>query len=234
MRARSSACSKTYLLQTIFLLACGRDKTCCPGAMRLSAPEPPTVFPSKENCVRSLSVRLLVLAGALSLGVGAFAEPHAASASSTRVAQLEEIDELRIETWRWQSLMRKPKTATSFRERKVEDPEFVAWVRDLWRARARAAERQAKNPPHRGAWRCIHRYERDPAQGWRTRTGNGYYGGLQMDIHFQRAYAPELLRRKGTADNWTPVEQMWVAERAHKTGRGFYPWPNTARFCGLI
>jgi hypothetical protein len=27
---------------------------------------------------------------------------------------------------------------------------------------------------------------------------------------------------------------MWVAERAHRSGRGFYPWPNTARHCGLI
>ena len=99
--------------------------------------------------------------------------------------------------------------------------------------RARA-EYQAEHPPHRGAWLCIHRYERNPLQGWRTHTGNGYYGGLQMDISFQREYAPELLRRKGTADNWTAVEQMWVAERAHRSGRGFYPWPNTARYCGLI
>ena len=55
-----------------------------------------------------------------------------------------------------------------------------------------------------------------------------------MDISFQREYGPELLRRKGTADSWTAVEQMWVAERAHRSGRGFYPWPNTARNCGLI
>jgi hypothetical protein len=27
---------------------------------------------------------------------------------------------------------------------------------------------------------------------------------------------------------------MWVAERAFKDGRGFYPWPLTARRCGLI
>ena len=26
---------------------------------------------------------------------------------------------------------------------------------------------------------------------------------------------------------------MWVAERAYRT-RGFWPWPNTARFCGLL
>jgi hypothetical protein len=192
------------------------------------------VFPSKENCVRSLSVRLFVLIGALSLGVGAFPQPNAATASSTRVAQLEEIDEFRTETWRWQSLMHKPRTPTSHRERRVDDEKFVRWIRDLWRARARTAEYQAEHPPHRGAWLCIHRYERNPLQGWRTHTGNGYYGGLQMDISFQREYAPELLRRKGTADNWTAVEQMWVAERAHRSGRGFYPWPNTARYCGLI
>ena len=76
--------------------------------------------------------------------------------------------------------------------------------------------------------------ECESGRDWDTDTGNGYYGGLQMDIHFQRAYGPELLRRKGTANNWTAVEQMWVAERAHRSGRGFYPWPNTARYCGLI
>ena len=184
--------------------------------------------------MRSLSVRLFVLICALSLGVGAFPQPNAATASSTRVAQLEEIHELRLETWRWESLMRKPKTPTSYRERRSDDLDSLKRIRNLWRARARTAEYQAEHPPHRGAWLCIHRYERNPTQGWRTRTGNGYYGGLQMDIGFQRTYGPELLRRKGTADRWTPVEQMWVAERAHRSGRGFYPWPNTARYCGLI
>jgi hypothetical protein len=192
------------------------------------------VFPSKENCVRSLSVRLFVLICALSLAVGAFPQPNAATASSTRVAQLKEIHKLRIKTWRWESLMRKPKTLITFRERRSDDPDYLKRIRNLWRARARTAEYQAEHPPHRGAWLCIHRYERNPRQGWRTRTGNGYYGGLQMDIGFQRTYGPELLRRKGTADRWTPVEQMWVAERAHRSGRGFYPWPNTARYCGLI
>ena len=55
-----------------------------------------------------------------------------------------------------------------------------------------------------------------------------------MDISFQRTYGAEILRRKGTANNWSALEQMWVAERAHRSGRGFYPWPNTARSCGLI
>jgi hypothetical protein len=55
-----------------------------------------------------------------------------------------------------------------------------------------------------------------------------------MDLSFQRTYGPYLLRKKGTADRWTPLEQMWVAEKAHRAGRGFYPWPTTARLCGLI
>jgi hypothetical protein len=89
--------------------------------------------------------------------------------------------------------------------------------------------RQAANPPHESAWRCIHAYE-----GAWTDSGSPYYGGLQMDLGFQRHYGGYLLRLKGTADNWTPLEQMWVAARAHGSGRGFYPWPNTARACGLI
>jgi hypothetical protein len=184
--------------------------------------------------VKFVSVRLLVLAGALSLGLGALASPTAATAASTRAAQIEAIDDFRIETWRWQSLMRKPRTPTAYTERRTADPAYLKWVRNLWERRAARAERQAANPPHRNQWLCIHRYERDPRQGWSTRTGNGYYGGLQMDISFQRTYGPKLLRTKGTANNWSAVEQMWVAERAYKSGRGFYPWPNTARYCGLI
>ena len=184
--------------------------------------------------MKQLFVRLLVVAGALSLGVAAFARTDTASASPTRVAMVEQIRELRSETWRWQALMRKPRTPTAFTERRARNEDYVEWVRRLWQRRAQRAARQAKRPPHREAWLCIHRYERHPAQGWRTRTGNGYYGGLQMDIHFQRSYAPELLRRKGTAEAWSAVEQMWVAERAYRSGRGFHPWPNTARYCGLL
>ena len=47
--------------------------------------------------------------------------------------------------------------------------------------------------------------------------------GLQMDLGFQRTYGRELLRRKGTANHWTPLEQMWVAERAHRSGPRLLP-----------
>ena len=116
--------------------------------------------------------------------------------------------------------MHKPRTPTSYSERRSDDASTCEWMRDLWRARARAAAQQAAHPPHRAPGAASTATSAVP-RGWRTRTGNGYYGGLQMDIGFQRAYGPELLRRKGTADRWTAVEQMWVAERAHRGGRGF-------------
>lgn len=84
-------------------------------------------------------------------------------------------------------------------------------------------------PPHASAWRCIHKYE----GSWQD-TGDPYWGGLQMDRSFMNHYAPKFLLRKGWADKWLPYEQMWVAENALRAGRGFYPWPNTARVCGLI
>jgi hypothetical protein len=95
--------------------------------------------------------------------------------------------------------------------------------------RSERARRAASRPPHRSAWLCIQRHE-----GAWTDAGAPYYGGLQMDLSFQRTHAPALLRRKGTANRWTPLEQMWVAERALRRGTGFHPWPNAARLCGLL
>jgi len=102
------------------------------------------------------------------------------------------------------------------------------WARH-WARKAFWAQWLGHRPPHLRAWICIHGFEAP----WRD-PDSPYYGGLQMDLTFQRQYGPRLLRRKGTADHWTRYEQMWVAERAHRSGRAFYPWPNTARYCGLI
>jgi hypothetical protein len=95
-----------------------------------------------------------------------------------------------------------------------------------WRRREHAAWWRATHPPHLQAWMCIHRYE-----GSWTDSGGPYWGGLQMDLGFQATYGGWLLRHKGTADHWSPLEQIWVAVRAAHS-RGFSPWPNTARFCG--
>lgn len=68
---------------------------------------------------------------------------------------------------------------------------------------------------------------------WNANTGNGYYGGLQMDYSFMQAYGPSFLRRWGTADHW-PVWAQLQAGRNGYRARGWYPWPNTARACGLL
>lgn len=103
-----------------------------------------------------------------------------------------------------------------------------SWLRSL------ASERmETLYPPppvySTSAWECIHRYE-----GSWTDPDAPYYGGLQMDLSFQSTYGASLLATKGTADHWTPGEQMAVAQKAHDSGRGYEPWPNTARACGLL
>jgi hypothetical protein len=131
---------------------------------------------------------------------------------------------------RWKALMGKPRPRLGTAPIAFESLlERRRWRARAWRAKARAARRAGHRPPHLRAWICIHGYE----GSWRDPNAP-YFGGLQMDLTFQRQYGPRLLRNKGTADNWTRFEQMWVAERAHRSGRGFYPWPLTARRCGLI
>jgi hypothetical protein len=147
---------------------------------------------------------------------------------------LPEIQRARKETWRWERLMRVKRTKSTRAAERTNDADHRRAILDSWREKARTRKWQAQNPPRLHAWLCIHRHERHPRQGWGTRTGNGFYGGLQMDVSFQRTYAPELLRTKGTADRWSSIEQIWVAERAYRSGRGFSPWPNTARYCGLL
>jgi hypothetical protein len=79
------------------------------------------------------------------------------------------------------------------------------------------------------AFLCIHRFE----GAWTSNTGNGYYGGLQMDRRFMVRYGREFVGRWGTADNWPVWAQLEAAARAYPA-RGFSPWPNTARACGLL
>jgi len=132
-------------------------------------------------------------------------------------------------TWRWQRLMGVPRTPSRKRYRRTRDIKYRIYVMKQWRRRAIRAKRRGHNPPHESAWRCIQRHEGPWRDAW-----DPYWGGLQMDRTFMRQYAPRFLLRRGWANRWTPAEQMWVAERALRAGRGFYPWPNTARICGLI
>ena len=40
-----------------------------------------------------------------------------------------------------------------------------------------------------------------------------------MDLSFQQTYGGWLFRHKGTADHWSPLEQIWVAVRASALSR---------------
>ena len=178
---------------------------------------------------------VLVLAG--SLWATSSPDPATAAGRGVLVKQPELLGQIaryqRI-TWRWQRVMSAPLTRSSATARRIQSLAYRRWVRDLWRRRATRVRRLAQNPPHKDAWLCLHRYERHPAQGWSTNTGNGFYGGLQMNWRFMETYGAKLLRQKGPANRWSALEQMWVGERALRAGRGFYPWPNSARACGLI
>jgi transglycosylase-like protein len=174
-------------------------------------------------------ITLLVLAwgAGLALSVGS------ASARATRADHadvLRKIAFYRTTTWRLETLALLRRTPSSGAAWRVRHYGFRVNVLTGWQKRAASVWRRVISPPFERHWECIHRGE----GAWNSNTGNGYYGGLQMDIGFQRTYAPNFLLHKGTADRWTRLEQIWVAERARKSGRGFYPWPTTARACGLI
>jgi hypothetical protein len=164
-------------------------------------------------------------------GVGT-AEGQTTKQETARAAAITwlggQIRDYQHATWRWERMMGTRQTPTAGRvltEMSIPDVERALL---LWKRRAHHARLRAEHPPHLAAFLCIHRFE-----GSWTDSGGPYYGGLQMDLGFQRTYGRWLLRTKGTADHWTPLEQIWTAEKASRS-RGFWPWPNTARDCGLL
>lgn len=178
-------------------------------------------------------VGLLVLA-ALLFGLAAASVPAGRASEQARAMPdgrvvVRKIKSYQRATWRWQRLMGVPRTPNLRRYLRTRDLVYRRHVMLQWRRRAIRAKRLAHNPPHEREWRCLQRHEGPWSDQW-----DPYWGGLQMDRSFMRQYAPRHLLRRGWAHRWTPIEQMWVAERALRAGRGFYPWPNTARLCGLI
>jgi hypothetical protein len=84
--------------------------------------------------------------------------------------------------------------------------------------------------PHKKGWLCIHSNE-----GRWTDSGDPYWGGLQMNREFMFTYGRDMIARfHGFANVWPVWAQMAVAERAYSSGRGYGPWPTTARACGLL
>jgi len=113
----------------------------------------------------------------------------------------------------------------------------------FWRSKDRRTRSIARVPlsvriPRWSEWHCIARFE--SLSTWsmsptsEPSSGGSYWGGLQMDIEFQHTYGADMIRRHdgGLANTWTAPEQIIVANRAWET-RGFAPWPNTSRMCGL-
>jgi hypothetical protein len=186
--------------------------------------------------VKPIRLRGLLLALVSSFALAAPAGASAGtpegtgSGTSAEVAALvDAIGRHRATTWHWQQVMGKRRQPTDFVERRTTDLVHLEFLQKLWRERAARARARGQRPPHRGAWLCIKQHEGH----WKDPNAP-YWGGLQMSMQFQRAFGRYLLRRKGTANRWTPVEQMWAAEQALRAGLGFHPWPNTARRCGLL
>jgi hypothetical protein len=133
----------------------------------------------------------------------------------------------RASTRRWLTVMRGRPSVGASRWPASRSLARLRRLATAWRHREHRAWWRANHPPQMRGWLCIHHYE-----GSWSDTGSPYWGGLQMDYSFQSTYGGWLLRHKGTADHWSPLEQIWVAVRASRS-RGFSPWPNTARYCGM-
>ena len=194
----------------------------------------------------------------------------AAGSSTNRTAAIKlQIKQLKKQYYKSAGVVRWYKTegkwALRRHEEKCWDAPAIDWVPVCTKARRLLRKHDERKPRllariqqlkvlllpvgNVSHWLCIYSHEHGTG-GWATNTGNGYYGGLQMDLDFQRAHGLDLLLRKGTANNWAPREQMVVAQRAHDgirtsmsngrvvywrdSRRGYHPWPNTARMCGLI
>jgi Transglycosylase-like domain len=116
--------------------------------------------------------------------------------------------------------------------------ELAWWSKTDRRTRRLASVPLSARIPRWHEWQCIAHYE--SMNTWTmspsTSPGSGgaYWGGLQMDIGFMHTYGEDMIERHhgGLADTWTAAEQITVANRAWQT-RGYEPWPNTSRMCGL-
>jgi hypothetical protein len=150
----------------------------------------------------------------------------------TAAAWRSHIRRFRTDTRHWLTVMHGSPPANASRSlsaRSLSARSFgrLRRLERRWRHVAHTTRWRANHPPYFRAWLCIHHYEGSWAD-----SSIPYWGGLQMDLSFQQTYGGWLLRHKGTADHWTPLEQIWVAVRAARS-RGFSPWPNTARDCGV-
>lgn len=179
-------------------------------------------FDARRQALASLR-RRLDLALPASPGIHASIASRLAY-SETLTAKLQKIYPGRVATRGLASARRLPATKRLY-QWQVKAAEATLTV-------SRHATHLTVIGPHwlTGSFLCIHRFE----AAWDANTGNGYYGGLQMNDFFMRRYGAAYVSRWGTADRWPAWAQIAAAVRAYQSGRGFWPWPNTARACGLL
>lgn len=183
-------------------------------------------------------MRKLVTLTVLVSALGGAAGTYTAQAENTKhkcPGVIRGIHYYRTATWNWQEKLGAVKYRAATKH--FHSCAYATWAAKRWMHRAKRLHKHYANFRSRvlasgsltSDWSCIHSHE----GSWSANTGNGYYGGLQMDLSFQQAYGAEFLSRWGTADHWPVWAQVTAANRA-KRSNGYTPWPNTARMCGLL
>lgn len=162
------------------------------------------------------------------------------------------IDQRRNAAWSWQDLSLSSRTRSSYRDKWSNGVPDLNRLLRIWSKRQRTYQIRAMNPPHLELWLCIQSGIRGGKWDWLVhrsggkRIGKGeaswsddgspYWGGLQMGEWFHETYGGDLYSRLGTANNWRPIQQIWVAERAFKL-EGYSirwvlgQWPRTSPPC---
>lgn len=169
------------------------------------------------------------------------AEPKQPTKKSVPHHLLVKVQKARMMTHRCQDTLGVERYPVSKGNPKSEA--FVRWQLGLWTARKEAycdalkAVRKlysideatvARQWAESSGPACISSNE----GGVTTNTGNGYYGKWQADLDFQGDYGSEFVSRWGVASNWPEWAQDIMAYRAYQS-RGYGPWPNTRRYCGV-
>jgi Transglycosylase-like domain len=193
-----------------------------------SAPVCRTRDPVRPRRVRILWARICGLVVLFMAGI-AIGGPLLAAAGADVDGEPETTDLTAGEAIDWQEIALETQAKLDRSRARERRATVLARRRGRVIRRLQAAIRAHVEGPARAGLRCIHLGE----GGWSANTGNGYFGGLQMDHSFMASYGAPLLRALGTADRWPPAAQLAVGEVAYYAGRGFGPWPTTRRRCGL-
>jgi hypothetical protein len=109
-----------------------------------------------------------------------------------------------------------------------------AHVRDARRAETARAECWRSHLwAESSAGRCVAVGESGGNLRARSQPAGTYAGKWQMNRAFEVAYAPGFAQQLGRADRWPEWLQDLAAWRGWQA-RGWWPWPTTARRCGLL